>query len=694
MGKAIKTLLIVAGVLIALFVAAAAILVATVDPNDYKAEIAQAVKDNTGRELKFEGDIGFNFFPWLGLKVGPMALGNAAGFMPEEMIRINKAQASIQIMPLFTGEVKVGKVVLDGLTSNLAKNKKGVTNWDDLAKPAEPEEKNKASKLVKQKSDGSEQLEALSVEGVEITNANILYDDQQAGKKTTVNNLNLIVGEIGSGERFPFELSFDLKLDDPKIDTRPVLTGFGTLDQDAGTFDIDELKFAALNLEMTGKLFAKFKDAVSYSGELALAEMSVKKLMQELGMEPPETADPKALEAVSADIRLNGTDSSVALEAMTVRLDDTTITADGSVKNFDKPAIRFVFNVDDIDADRYMPPKAEGDAGQAPAESTAPASEEPAQEPDLSALKELDLGARLTIGKLKVMNLTITEILAELTAKNGVLAANPVSLRLYEGTYLAEGKLDANPRLATWSEKGQLTDVQAGPLLNDLTGKAHMEGAGVVKYDLHGYGLTPDNIKRSITGTASFAFLNGAINGVNVAKMIRDGWNKLKGKPAGPKEPEKTDFAELLGSATLHEGHIVNKDLLMKSPLLRLIGEGWANLPGNNVDYLATATVVGTLKGQDGESMEDLKGLPLPVRIKGELDQPDISLDMVAMSKALFGDSIKKGTKAIEDSLRKTILGGESKPTDSTSGTTTDSKTGTDAKKDIKSTNPLKKLFQ
>ncbi|MBG0791756.1 MAG: AsmA family protein [Desulfovibrionaceae bacterium] len=691
MGKAIKTLLIIAGVLLVLFVAGAAILVATVDPNDYKGEIAQAVKDKTGRELTFEGDIGFNFFPWLGLRVGAMALGNAPGFAPEEMVRINKASASIQILPLLTGEVRVGMVELDGLTVNLAKNKQGVTNWDDLTKSAEPEEKNNAAKLVDKKESGGGQLEALSVEGVEITNANVLYDDQQTGKKTSVNNLSLIVGSIGSGTRFPFELSFDLKLDDPKIDTRPTLAGYGTLDDAAGTFDIDELKLTAMNLTLTGKLFARYKDAVSYSGELALARMSVKKLMGELGMEPLETADPKALEAVSADIKLDGTDNGVTLESLNVRLDDTTITAEGSVKNFDRPAIRLTLNVDDIDADRYMPPKAEGEQATAPSPATE--SGTPAEEPDLSAVKDLDLGAKLTVGKLKVMNLTITDILAETTAKNGVLAAKPISLKLYEGTYTAEGKLDVNPRFATWSESGRVEGVQAGPLLKDLTGKAHLEGTTVVKYDLRGYGLTPDNIKRSITGTASFAFTDGAVNGVNVAKMIRDGWNKLKGKPAGPDEPQKTDFAELLGSATLDEGHIVNKDLLMKSPLLRLIGEGWANLPGNNVDYLATATVVGTLKGQDGESMEDLKGVPLPVRIKGELDDPNISLDLAAMGKALFGDSIKKGTKAIEDTLRKTIMGGDS--TKDTKSGTTDTKSGTtEPKKDTKPLSPLKKLFQ
>lgn len=690
MNKAIKITLIVAGTFLALFILAAVILVATVDPNEYKGEIAQAVKDNTGRELVFEGDIGFNFFPWLGLNVGPMALGNAPGFSPAEMVRINKAEASIQIMPLLTGEIAIGMVVLDGLTVNLAKNKQGVTNWDDLTKSGQAKGKQPAAPKDTQQSGEGGGLEALSVEGVEITNANIVYDDMQAGKKTSVSNLNLIVGEIGSGSRFPFELAFDLKLDDPKIETRPVLAGYATFDQDAGTFDIDELKLNALNLELTGRLFAKFKDTVNYSGELALAEMSVKTLMNEIGMEPLITADPKALESVSANLSLNGTDNSVLLDKMTIKLDDTTITADGSVKNFDKPAIRFAVNVDDIDADRYMPPKAEASDKQADPEPAPAASEGPAQEPDLSALKELDLIAKLTVGKAKAMNLRVSDILCEVVAQNGVVTIKPFSAKLYEGILNVTSVLNANTKLATWKDTGEIKGVQAGPLLKDLTGKAHLEGAGVVKYNLNGSGLTPDNIKRSISGTASFAFTDGAINGVNVAKMIRDGWNKLKGKPAGPDEPQKTDFAELLGSATLDKGHIVNKDLLMKSPLLRLVGEGWANLPGNNVDYLATVTVVGTLKGQEGESMEDLKGVPLPVRIKGDLDQPDISLDLAAMGKALFGDSIKKGTKKLEDTLKKSILGGGSE-----SDTTGETKSGTtDTKKDSKPSNPLKGLFQ
>jgi len=217
--------------------------------------------------------------------------------------------------------------------------------------------------------------------------------------------------------------------------------------------------------------------------------------------------------------------------------------------------------------------------------------------------------------------------------------------------------LDANPKIATWTESANLKGVQAGPLLMDLTGKDHLHGATVIKYDIRGYGLTPDNIKKSLTGTASFAFTDGAVNGVNVAKMLRDSFNKIKGKPASPDEPEKTDFAELLGSAVMKNGHITNKDLLMKSPLLRVTGKGWANLPKNTVDYTAIVTVVGTLKGQDGTSLEELSGLPLPIYARGSLDAPKIGLDGKAMAEALLKDTFKKGTKGAEEKLRKSILG-------------------------------------
>ncbi|WP_319542186.1 AsmA family protein [uncultured Pseudodesulfovibrio sp.] len=656
MNKLMKIGLIAAGTILSLFIIAIIILVTTVDPNAYKGEISQAVKEQTGRELSFEGDIGFTFFPTLGLEVGPMALGNAKGFSPAEMVRINKAEASIRIMPLFAGDVTIGMVVLDGLTLNLAKNKNGVSNWDDLTKD-KGEQKAQEKTAANDTKGAGNKVESLSVQGVEITNANILYDDQQAGSTSSLTNLNLIIGEVGDTVRFPFELSFDLKLDSPKIETRPVLTGFAKFAQKAGTIEVDEMLFKALNLELSGNFFAKAaKGKNAFSGELSLAEASIKKLMQEIGMTPLETTDHNALEKLTFNLKYNGSDNAVSLENMTVKLDETTITATGSINNFAKPVMAFTVNVDDIDVDRYMPPKSEGTTPQP--QQGAANTEEPAKEPDLAALKDLDLTGKLTIGKVKAMNLRVSDILCELRAKNSIVTIKPFSANLYEGNLTAHSVLNANTNVASWTESAVLKDVQAGPLLKDLTGKDHVLGTTVVKYDLKGMGLTPPNIKQTISGTASFAFTDGALNGVNVAKMLRDGWNRIKGKPISSDEPARTDFAELLGSAVLTNGHITNDDLLMKSPLLRVTGKGWANLPKNNTDYTATVTVVGTLKGQDGASMEDLKGLPLPINVKGDLNDPSISLDIKAMAEALLKGQFKQGTKGLEEKLKKDILGG------------------------------------
>ena len=669
MNKTLKTGLIIVGALAALFAAAAIILAVTFDPNDYKKEIAKAVKESTGRELVFEGDISLNFFPWLGLEVGPVALDNAKGFQPKEMVRVNKAMASIRVLPLLAGDVMIGQVVLDGFTLNLAVDKRGGSNWADLSGGEAEEGEPKTSSGAKEgAAKGSSAPETLSVEGVKITNAQVNYVNAQNGQMASVTDLNLTIGEVGDKLTTPFELTFGLKLND-KIETKPTLTGFATFNQAQGTLELGDLALALLNMRWTGFFYAKSDDdKLNYSGEFKLASMSPKELMTQIGETPPVTADPKALTRAEADIKVNGTGDSVSLEDLTVKLDATTLKGTGSVANFAKPAITVQANVDDLDVDRYLAPKAEGGAANAEPAAKTESAASPAEEPNLSALRDLDLTAKLTVGKLKAMNLRIADILLEARAKDGILTVKPFEAKLYEGTLSGHSVLDATDKIAAWKEQAELKDVQAGPLLKDLTGKDHVLGTAVAKYDVIGEGLTPDNIKKTLTGTASFAFTDGAINGVNVAKMLRDAWARLKGKPVSADEPVKTDFAELLGSAVMKKGYITNNDLLMKSPLLRLTGKGWADLPKNGVDYLATVTVVGTLKGQDGASMEELKGVPLPIRVKGALDKPEIGLDPKALAEALFKGSFKKGTKDLEKNLKKSILG-TTKSSTTTDGT-------------------------
>ncbi|TNF92225.1 MAG: hypothetical protein EP297_13715 [Gammaproteobacteria bacterium] len=114
---------------------------------------------------------------------------------------------------------------------------------------------------------------------------------------------------------------------------------------------------------------------------------------------------------------------------------------------------------------------------------------------------------------------------------------------------------------------------------------------------------------------------------------------KLKGKPAPQSnEPNQTDFSELKGTAKITNGLVDNRDFSMKTPLLRVAGAGTANLVTEQLDYLVKTSVVGTLKGQGGEDLEKLKGLTIPIKVKGPFSDPSYKPDL----SAVLSDTAKK----------------------------------------------------
>src|SRR3569623_1095234 len=132
MKKAVKTSVWIVGGLLALLAAAALFIVLTFDPNKYKAEIAAAVSQATGRELTISGDIRLPLFPWLGVELGAMELSNAPGFGSEPFVSITSAAVKVKLLPLLRKEVQAEAVTLTGLRLHLRRDAAGRNNWADL----------------------------------------------------------------------------------------------------------------------------------------------------------------------------------------------------------------------------------------------------------------------------------------------------------------------------------------------------------------------------------------------------------------------------------------------------------------------------------------------------------------------------------------------------------------------------------
>jgi len=107
-GKLLKAFIVVVLLLAGLMVVAVIVLPLIIDPNDYKDEIATAVREQTGRTLAIEGDISLSVFPWLGLDIGPTRFSNAEGFADPDMASMEawkawRSAASRWSMPGWSG---------------------------------------------------------------------------------------------------------------------------------------------------------------------------------------------------------------------------------------------------------------------------------------------------------------------------------------------------------------------------------------------------------------------------------------------------------------------------------------------------------------------------------------------------------------------------------------------------------------
>ena len=169
----------------------------------------------------------------------------------------------------------------------------------------------------------------------------------------------------------------------------------------------------------------------------------------------------------------------------------------------------------------------------------------------------------------------------------------------------------------------------------------------------------PEAMKKTLNGTAAFSFTDGALNGINIAETIRNAKAKVLGGSAlSSGAPKKTDFSELTGSFRVKNGFVTNDDLSAKSPLLRIEGKGNADLPKESIDYRATATVVATTQGQGGDDLEDLAGVPIPIKIGGTFSEPSYGLDFEALAGALMKSKVTDVIEGGAEGLIEGVTGG------------------------------------
>jgi AsmA protein len=129
MKKLLIGLGVLAVLLVTLIAAAPFVLPALIPVEIYKAQIANAARAATGRELAIKGDFKLAVLPRLEIEANDVSFANAPGAAQPEMVTLKQLLVRLELLPILFGRIKVDRFVLVEPVIHLEVDKDGRANW-------------------------------------------------------------------------------------------------------------------------------------------------------------------------------------------------------------------------------------------------------------------------------------------------------------------------------------------------------------------------------------------------------------------------------------------------------------------------------------------------------------------------------------------------------------------------------------
>ncbi len=637
MPKAIKWILAVLAALLVLLVVVIIITPMLIDLNRFKPQIVARIEKATGRPASIGGPIEPSIFPWVGLALSDLHLGNPTGFKADDFVSVDAFEIRVKLLPLLSRHVEIKRFVIKDPEIILIKRKDGRTNWEGLGgdradtQPAK-EEKQPAGGLP---------VEKLAVEEFAITDGLVTYIDQAADTRHEIKNINLTTDNLSL--ETPVDVSFSAIANNYPLS----LTGtIGPIGREPGKDPVALDLTARLIDEIAVHLKGHVQNAAS-APEFDMAvevepfspRQALDKLNQPLPIQP---SDDQVLRKVAVAFAVSGSPQSVAIKDGRIILDDSQMTFSARAKDFDKPDVVLEAALDRIDLDRYLPP---------PAKEEQPAEKEtkplPSEKPiDYTPLRKLVFDGRIKVGELKAKNLRMQNIQVHATAQNGVIRLVPLNMDLYDGRLAAEGTVNVQQEKPRTRFKLDMGGVQAGPLLKDYLQKERITGVLHTDINLNFTGDQAETIRRTLDGSGKLEFVDGAIIGIDLAAMVRN-VQAAFGLAERPEEKPRTDFTEFVLPFSVNSGKITIQDSRLQSPLLRVQTQGSADLVQEKLNLRVEPKFVGSLIGQ-GDTQQQ-SGIMVPVNVTGSFGDPKFKPDVKSIVQQL------PQTKALQEGAEKEL---------------------------------------
>jgi len=662
--------------LLVLFVGTVAIVLASIDIEEFKPRISAAVKRATGREIVLRGPIYLSFSLRPRLHLEDVSFANPPGFSRPMMASLQRLDLQLALLPLLRHSIEIDRMALVAPDLLLETNAEGQTNWvfPVRHKPA----------------DDARPHDRIGIEDVTVEGGTIGYHDQRSDGGAVLQITRLLiqaaspdaplhlamqanangqafslagdVGPIGQlqipepGSPWPINLQlaagaaklsidgnighlakgrlYALQLTGSAPDIAPLAAFWPNLhlpplsDADVSIRLVDTGRRLELDgmVQIAG-IHATARGAIADVARLAGVEIALSVDAADLiGLGSTAHALPPfqsiALQARLSDVAGN-LRHGLALHDIRFTSVQADIAGDIIAEYASRPSVQAKLIAERIDAGALRVvnrPASPAETQVDTAHLVIPDTPLP-----LDLLRRVDANIEVDVGTLRSRRTVYRSLALRLALQDGRLRLSPFTIDVPEGQLTGTLNIDASPSIPRIDVTLHAPGLEVQPLLQALNLPEEAAGRLRVSLELHGSGYTAHTIAAGLSGHLGLAMAHGEISNWLLSNTA--GWMLRKAALPG--------LATEIGSSELrcfalrmdfNHGTGALRSLLMDSSPLYLDGNGTIQLDEETLD----------LRLRPEPRMAGI-GLVAPVHVLGSFAHPRVGPDLIATAQANAG---------------------------------------------------------
>ena len=373
------------------------------------------------------------------------------------------------------------------------------------------------------------------------------------------------------------------------------------------------------------------------SGRANFATFAPGDFLRRFGQPVPQTSDPTVFQQARITGQFLIDADHGDFNDLVIELDESRVSGELSVNDFQNPSYEFALAIDQVDVDRYLPPSAE----------EAEEGERAAGDIELSAepLQALRLAGTASVGNLKLANLRFQDVSTGINIGDGTATIDSARAKLYGGEFAGGILVDATGEKPSMRLQGQATSLALEPLIEALVGDANFSGTGSFDIDLTGTGATVTESLQSAAGKMSFTLRDGAITGFNLSRTLCAAYNATQQAGAPPDLPEVTPYSLIQADAAVSDGIASTPAVVASTSFVDVTGDGRISLATQQLDYRMDAKLTNPIDIPGCNALDRHVGSVIPFTISGTVTDATILPDF----SQLLRNAIRERA---EDSLR------------------------------------------